>query len=66
MTSPLQPTGNREIVRKTTLAQEGQGEDYSHLTPEQRVLMVWPLTQTAWRFKDPHGIQSRFPRRWSR
>ncbi len=62
MTSPLQPTGNREIVRKTTLAQEGQGEDYSHLTPEQRVLMVWPLTQTAWRFKDPHGIQSRFPR----
>ncbi len=62
MARPIHPTGNREIIRKTTLAEEGLGENYSHLTPGQRVLMVWPLTQTAWRFKGPHGIQSGFPR----
>jgi len=53
---------HRNTVRKITLAEEGMTNDYGSFTPEQRVLMVWPLTLTAWKFKDPNGVQRRLPR----
>ena len=37
-------------------------DDYDRLSPEQRVLMVWPLTLTAWKFKDPNVVQPRLSR----
>lgn len=56
------PNPNRQIVRKTTLDDEGVLNDYAGFTPEQRLLMVWPITLTAWKFKDPHGVQQRLQR----
>lgn len=63
MSQPPNSRADRRIIRKITLAEEGQSDDYARFSPEQRVLMVWPLTLTAWKFKDPNGgVQSRLPR----
>ena len=53
---------SRQVIKKISLADEGRANDYSHLTPEERLRMVWSLTLTAWRFKEPHGFQSRLSR----
>jgi len=39
---------NRHIVRKRTLAEEGQDDDYRNLSIEERWSMMWPLTIDAW------------------
>ena len=31
-------------------------------TAAERILMVWPLTITAWAFKEPNVVQSRLQR----
>lgn len=56
------PDSHRKRVRRISLADEGTSEGYDHLSPEQRILMVWPLALTAWKFKDPNGVQSRLSR----
>ncbi|PZD75508.1 hypothetical protein C1752_00008 [Acaryochloris thomasi RCC1774] len=50
------PKTNRQIVRKTTLVDAEALSDYADLSPEERLLMVWPLTVTAWKFKDPRRL----------
>ncbi|MFN7844808.1 MAG: hypothetical protein ACK5YR_23225, partial [Pirellula sp.] len=60
-TEPI-PRKNRSIIRRTTLADQDKTNDYETFSPEERVLMVWPITLTAWRFKEPHGIQQRLSR----
>jgi hypothetical protein len=42
----------REIlVRKSTLKEQGNDNDLSHLTSAERMQMVWPLTVAAWAMK---------------
>ena len=60
-------SATRQLVRKTTL--EEQGSDamyYNSLTPEQLVAMVWPLTLTAWKFAYPDGFEPRLSRHVAR
>jgi hypothetical protein len=58
----LDRNSKRLVARKVTLADQGSDAEYNDLTPEQRILLVWPLTLTAWRFKEPNGVQQRLPR----
>lgn len=53
---------NRQIVRKVSLDEEGTYDIYSSFTPAQRFLMVWPITLSAWSFKEPNGFESRLQR----
>jgi hypothetical protein len=53
--------------RKTyTVERKSKGDDgtcdYSHLTPAQRILEVWPLTRTAWAFAGENVAESRLQR----
>jgi hypothetical protein len=56
----------RKIVRTLALSEEGSETVYSELTAEQRVLMVWPLTLTAWKFAKPDGFEPRLQRHVAR
>ena len=49
-------------VRKLALADEGKFSDVEHLTPSERVAMVWELTKSAWAFKDGDFRESRLRR----
>ena len=49
-------------IRKIPLSEEGRGSDVMHLTPSERVAMVWPLTVQACTFKDGMWNESRFCR----
>ena len=57
---------NRQIVRKLTLSDEGNGPVYSSMTPEQRFSLVWPLTLSAWQFANPDGFEPRLQRHIAR
>lgn len=58
---------NRRIMRIRKLEDEGKPDSrVAALTCEQRVLMVWPMSVTAWKFKDPNGIQPRLSRHVAR
>ena len=57
---------NRQIVRKLTLSDEGNGRVYSSMTPEQRFSLVWPLTLSAWQFANPDGFEPRLQRHIAR
>jgi hypothetical protein len=59
-------SSNRQVLRKLDLSEEGTERIYSKLTAEQRVLMVWPLTLTAWKFAKPNGFEPRLQRNVSR
>lgn len=39
---------NRQIVRKSTLAQQGEEDDLRNTTAEQRLKMMWQLAVDAW------------------
>lgn len=52
---------NRQIVRKSTLAEQGKDEDMSSLTAEQRVKVMWQLALDAWAMKG-EKVESRLPR----
>lgn len=65
----MTPTPNshaRTTVRKLALSEEGEELVYSTMTAEQRVLMVWPLTLTAWKFAHPDGFEPRVQRHVTR
>lgn len=59
-------SAHRQIARKISLFEEGNDSIYSQMTAEQRVLMVWQLTLTAWKFANPNGFESRLQRHVTR
>ena len=42
---------NRQIVRKSTLAEQGNEDDLRRTTVEERWNMMWQLTVNAWAMK---------------
>lgn len=53
---------DRTIVKRTTLEQQGRDAGVPAATPVERMKMVWPLTLTAWAFKEPNVVQPRLQR----
>jgi len=49
-------------ARKIRLQDDDDRSDVAHLTPSERVAMVWEITKTAWAFKDPSFRESRLRR----
>ena len=56
------PQMDRTIVKRSTLEQQGEEPGVPDATPSERILMVWPLTLTAWAFKEPNVVQPRLQR----
>ena len=50
------------LVRKSTLAEQGREDDLRHLSMEQRMEMVWPLTVSAWAMKGEDIASQRLQR----
>lgn len=53
---------DRTIVKRLTLDEQGVDSGVSEATPTERLMMVWPLTLTAWPFKEPNVVQPRLQR----
>lgn len=53
------PRMDRTIVKRSTLDQQGQDAGVPAAIAAERILMVWPLTITAWAFKEPNDVQPR-------
>ena len=53
---------DRTIVKRSTLDEQGVDSGVSEATPVERLMMVWPLTLTAWAFKEPNVVQPRLQR----
>ncbi len=50
-------------VKKTRLRDAPEAsKSPSHTSPEERVMMVWPITMQAWAFKDTNFHESRLCR----
>jgi len=49
-------------VRKGTLLDEPKDETVAHLSPSERVAMVWQISVQAWQFKEPTFHESRLRR----
>jgi hypothetical protein len=49
-------------TRKLRLDDEDKYDDTLHLTPGERIAMVWEITKTAWTFKDSSFRESRLRR----
>jgi hypothetical protein len=60
------PPMDRSITKLTTLDQQGRDSGVPNATPLERLLMVWPLTLTAWEFKEPNVVQPRLQRHVAR
>ncbi|KAA1262089.1 hypothetical protein LF1_46500 [Rubripirellula obstinata] len=60
------PPMDRSVVKLTTLDQQGLDSGVPNATPAERLLMVWPLTITAWAFKEPNVVQPRLQRHVTR
>ena len=56
------PRMDRQVVKVTTLADQGRDSGVPDATASERMLMVWPLTLAAWAFKEPNIVQSRLQR----
>jgi hypothetical protein len=53
---------DRTIVKRSTLDEQGVDSGVSEATPTERLMMVWPLTLTAWPFEEPNVVQPRLQR----
>jgi hypothetical protein len=53
---------DRQIVRRLTLAEEGQDEDYRNLSIEERWAMMWPLAVSAWAMRGEDVAEQEFQR----
>jgi hypothetical protein len=53
---------NRQIVRKSTLCQQGQQDDLRHLSIEERWNMMWPLAIDAWAMRGERVAEQEFQR----
>ena len=60
------PPMDRSVTKLTTLDQQGLDSGVPNATPAERLLMVWPLTLTAWAFKEPNVVQPRLQRHVAR
>lgn len=49
-------------VRVSTLAQQGTENDLRHMTPAERIGIMWQLAIDAWAFKGEDVAESRLPR----
>ncbi len=49
-------------VRKSTLAEQGNEDDYKRYTPGERFALVWPLTISVWAMKGEDVSQQRLQR----
>lgn len=49
-TEPAEDDRSTRVVRVSRLEDQGTEDDVSHLTPGERIMMVWELTKTAWDF----------------
>jgi hypothetical protein len=56
------PRMDRSIAKQTTLDEQGKDAGMPDATPAERLQMVWPLTVTAWKFKEPNIVQPRLQR----
>ena len=56
------PRMDRTIVHRTTLDEQGRDAGVPVATPVERIMMVWPLTLTAWAFKELNVVQPRLQR----
>ena len=56
------PRMDRTIVERSTLDQQGRDAGVTAATAAERILVVWPLTITAWAFKEPNVVQPRLQR----
>jgi hypothetical protein len=61
MTSPQQPDRSGLPVRLSKLADQGNEDDLSHLTPAECLAMMWPLALDAWAFMG-EPVEPRLPR----
>ncbi|WP_456426293.1 hypothetical protein [Rhodocaloribacter sp.] len=52
----------RRILRVRRLGEEDRANDLEQTSPAERLAMVWPLTVTAWTFKERGFAQSRLQR----
>jgi hypothetical protein len=52
---------NRQIVRKSTLAEQGRENDLKNTTAEERLKMMWQLALDAWAMKG-EKVERRLPR----
>ena len=52
----------RRTLRVRRLDEQGRDDDLARTSPAERIGMVWPLTVTAWTFKDRGFAQSRLQR----
>ena len=52
---------NRQIVRKSALAEQGKEDDLRDTTAEQRLKMMWQLALDAWAMKG-EKVEPRLPR----
>jgi len=52
---------NRQIVRKSTLAEQGHEDDLRNTTAEERLKMMWQLALDAWAMKG-EKVEPRLPR----
>jgi hypothetical protein len=53
---------NRQIVRKSTLAEQGQEDDLRNTTVEERWNMMWQLAVDAWAMKGENVAEHEFQR----
>jgi hypothetical protein len=51
----------RQIVRKSTLREQGKEDDLHHTTAEERLKMMWQLATDAWAMKG-EKVEPRLPR----
>jgi len=52
---------NRQIVRKSTLAEQGTEDDLRNTTVEDRLKMMWQLALDSWAMKG-ETVEPRLPR----
>ena len=53
---------NRQIVRKSTLAEQGKEDDLHDTTIEERWNMMWQLAVDAWAMKGENVAEQEFQR----
>ena len=53
---------DRQIVRRRRLQDEGDDDLLLHLTPAERIKMVWPMTQDCWAFVPGYDAEQEFQR----
>jgi hypothetical protein len=64
--SPQQPDRSGLPVRLSKLADQGNEDDLSHLTPAECLAMMWPLALDAWAFMGKPIVESEASRQVDR